>query len=113
MKAGKQEQAMRAYKEAQRIDPSDKAVARWLSAEIVRLGDAWFEAKDYSAALEHFLAALEIDPSDVTIWRKLGWTYYRLDRNQDTIDAFLEAYRLDPTDIELKKWLQTITKDQN
>lgn len=110
LEGGRKEHAMKAFEEARRLDPSDKEVARWLGAEIRKLGDAWFGVKDYKAALEHYLAALEFEASDVSLWRQLGWTHFRLGNKQDTIDAFMEAYRLDPSDTKLRDWLENFSR---
>lgn len=49
--------------------------------------------------------AAQENPRDSRVWRRLGIVYMRMGQDAQGIQCLEQALRLDPSDLELKKWL--------
>lgn len=86
--AGTPDAAIAAYREAVNLK-QDFAQAH------CNLGVMLGEQEDWTGAMESFLAAAEVAPLDVTVWRNLGEACLRLDRGPDAVIAAERAVDLD------------------
>lgn len=86
--AGTPDAAIAAYREAVNLK-QDFAQAH------CNLGVMLGEQDDWTGAMESFLAAAEVAPLDVTVWRNLGEACLRLDRGSDAVIAAERAVDLD------------------
>jgi tetratricopeptide (TPR) repeat protein len=62
------------------------------------LGQAYADSREFDKALEWFLKATAAQPSLAPAWRKLGDTYFEMDRWEDSMVAYRKANQLDPRD---------------
>jgi cytochrome c-type biogenesis protein CcmH len=56
---------------------------------------------DVETMIGRLAARLEKEPSDVTGWRMLGWSYFQTGRFADAVAAYDKAIALDPDNAEL------------
>jgi uncharacterized caspase-like protein len=59
-------------------------------------GMASFKEKDYTKALEEFLAATRLDPSSALAANNVGFTYHKLEQYEEAARWFEKAIALDP-----------------
>lgn len=63
----------------------------------IQQGAAALESGDFSAAEQHFSAALKLDPSRAELHANLGVAYYGDHKYENSIAEFKEAHRLNPS----------------
>ena len=61
-----------------------------------RTGEVQFAEKNYPAALEELMKAVELNPSDATYRNMLGLAYFAKKMNHEALKEFNEAVRLTP-----------------
>jgi tetratricopeptide (TPR) repeat protein len=83
------DEAIAGYRQAQQIFPDDYATAFNLAQTLHRKGDE-------AAAVEQYLRAIEMNPSDASFRLAIGISYERLDRRADAAAAYGEYLRLLP-----------------
>ena len=82
-------QVMSLFTQAQARDPGDFDVA-------IALGVLNNINRDYSFAIESFMRAVEIRPTDYTAWNKLGATLANSGLSQEALKAYHQALALKP-----------------
>jgi protein O-mannosyl-transferase len=87
--AGRRDDAMRAYREALRLEPRYAAAHFNLGADLV-------EAGDVAGALRHFEATVQLEPDSFDGHINLGNTLLLLDRVDDALSHLSEGVRLAP-----------------
>jgi outer membrane protein OmpA-like peptidoglycan-associated protein len=75
------------------------------AADFIQQGMTFFVAKDFKGALERFQAAIEAEPQNAEAYRKAGDCYLQLGDKNNAIVSFQKSYSLNPTDTQLKAWL--------
>jgi hypothetical protein len=64
----------------------------------------YFErVEEFEKAAGAFRASLATFPRDRDAWRRLGGALYKLQRYEESLDAYLEVLRIDPEDLEAHK----------
>ncbi len=63
-------------------------------AHDVEVGDEYFEAKNYSAALQRYQGAVEEKPGDTAIHVRLGRVFEKLEQIPQAIDQYKAAQNL-------------------
>lgn len=83
------EEALSAYEQAIRLDPT--FAASWK-------GKGWtlYHLNRYDDALAAFEQAIYLNPNSSDSWKGKGWAFYRLGRYDDALAAFEQSVRLDP-----------------
>jgi tetratricopeptide (TPR) repeat protein len=66
-------------------------------ATLLRLGHLCIFTQHIKKALQYFRAAIELDPSDESVWGDVGHCLSRLGDNKDAIPAFQKAVYLNPS----------------
>lgn len=74
--------------------------ARDTAAERAQLGEAAFRADDLQQALQHYISAVEADPTWSRAWNDVGAVAWSLGMPEDAVTAFRTALRLDPEDAD-------------
>lgn len=64
------------------------------------MGEAAFRADDLQLALQHYISAVEADPTWSRAWNDLGAVAWSLGQPEDAVMAFRTALRLDPEDAD-------------
>jgi len=59
-------------------------------------GDAYFEMKNYKAALKRFKKATELNPKEYLYWYDVGKSYHRLRKYKDAIKYYEKANAISP-----------------
>jgi peptidoglycan/xylan/chitin deacetylase (PgdA/CDA1 family)/uncharacterized caspase-like protein len=60
------------------------------------LGDRLFKERHYKEALDEFLAASKMEPSNALALNNVGYMYYRLGKNDDAITWYQKTIQVDP-----------------
>jgi len=60
------------------------------------LGNAYFDANQYEAAISAYRKSLELDPSNPDVWTDMGVMYRRSNRPEEAIKSFDQAIAVDP-----------------
>jgi len=89
MELGHTDAAIKAIKEAVRIEPDD-AVTQFF------IGAAYLKAGEPGNAIQSFQQAIRINPDFAEAHCKLGSAYAVLERKQEALEAFQEAIRVNP-----------------
>jgi tetratricopeptide (TPR) repeat protein len=98
--AGKDEEAVRAYREAIRLMPNAEEAVRPLADSWNNLGLAHDRMKRYEESVKDLRQAIRVDPSYSVPWYNLGIVYFHLAQYQDSIAAYKQCLKLDPNDAE-------------
>ena len=61
-------------------------------------------------ARDHYIRALDLKPTHSVPYRNLGSFYMKVGKTDKALDYYQEAYKLDPRDAELKKYLNQFRK---
>jgi len=72
------------------IDTFEKMLASGQDNDMLRftLGNAYFSAKDYAVASEHFAKAVEHNKEYSAAWKMLGRSYASLEKHAEALTAF-------------------------
>ena len=73
--------------------------------QLIQEGTDFFNSKDFKGALERFQAAADAEPQNAEAYRKAGDCYLQLGDKNGAIAAFQKSYTLNPSDTQLKAWL--------
>jgi cytochrome c-type biogenesis protein CcmH/NrfG len=78
------------------------AARRFPGSEPVQwaLGEFSMNRKDYVTAHDHFRRAVRADAKAVRSWIGLGSAAFRLQKNQESLDAFVKACKLNNRDLK-------------
>ena len=69
------------------------------------------ETKEYLLrARHHYIRALDLKPTHSVPYRNLGSFYMKVGKTDKALDYYQEAYKLDPQDAELEKYLNQFRK---
>ena len=105
----------RLYGEGRYAEAHEKYLEALLEAPdspIIRFndGNALYQGRDYESALESFRAAVESgDPQlAAAAWYNLGNTLYRQGALPESLEAFKQALRVDPADVDAKHNLERV-----
>lgn len=105
----------RLYEEGRYAEAHAKYLEALLEAPdspIIRFndGNALYQGQDYESALESFRAAVESgDPQlAAAAWYNLGNTLYRQGALPESLEAFKQALRADPADVDAKHNLERV-----
>ncbi len=105
----------RLYEEGRYAEAHEKYLEALLEAPdspIIRFndGNALYQGQDYESALESFRAAVESgDPQLASAaWYNLGNTLYRQGALPESLEAFKQALRADPADVDAKHNLERV-----
>ena len=123
-KAGKTEEAMSVYAEAEKVDPGccfpnkleDIAVLsdakdKGFPMAAYYLGDLWYDKKQYEAAKECWETAAEKLPEYPTVWRNLSLVYFnKTGEKEKALKAIEKAFELDTTDARVFLELDQLRK---
>ncbi len=62
---------------------------------------------DFAAAalIQQYEKATEDNPQDAEAWHQLGLAYWKAGKTQLSVQCLEQAYRLNPSDVKLKAWL--------
>jgi Flp pilus assembly protein TadD len=91
--SGNAASAIELYKKAIAIDPN-------LTDAYTKLGNMFFEQKDYTNAATYLEKAHRLNPDDTGITGTLGWAYYADLKYNDSIRIFKEMLDVDPDSAE-------------
>ncbi len=78
-----------------------------------RLGTAHSRAGHFDTALEMYNKALKIDNNDAGIYFNIGMTLCRKEDNQQALENFRKAAKLDSTLTESHKWIEKLENESN
>lgn len=88
-KAGRYEQALKAYEQAMQLDPGYARAYR-------SKGDVLFDRRRYEEALDTYQQAILLDPNHARIHRNIGDILSRLKRYDEALAAYEEAILIEP-----------------
>jgi len=60
------------------------------------LGNAYFDSKQYEAAISAYRKSLELDPNNPDVWTDMGVMYRRSNQPEEAIKSFDQAIAVDP-----------------
>jgi cytochrome c-type biogenesis protein CcmH len=61
---------------------------------------------DVDTLIQRLVARLEAAPNDIAGWRMLGWSYFNMERYEESASAYARGIELDPSSGELKRLYQ-------
>lgn len=93
-KAGRYEQALKAYEQIVQLDPDYARAYR-------SKGDVLFDLHRYEEALDPYRRAIRLDPNHARMHRNIGDILARLKRYDEALTAYDEAIRLEPQNTRL------------
>lgn len=64
---------------------------------LARLGDVYFEGRDYNSSAVQYKKALKINPSDIDSYNDLGLAYHYTGRTVEALNALKKGTGVDPT----------------
>jgi len=99
-KAGKDEEAARAYREAIRLMPNIEAAIHPLALSWNNLGLAHDRMKNYERSAKDLRQALRVQPDYSEAWYNLGIVYDHLEQYEKSIAAYRQCLKLNPNDAE-------------
>ena len=88
---GNDEKAIKALKQAVKLDP-DSANARYL------LGFAYSRRSEYKKSVEHLLEAHKLQPKEAEVARCLGWGVFQMGKREEGIVILQQASLASPHD---------------
>ncbi len=75
-----------------KVDPNK------IDSKSFQLGVKLYNDKLYKQAIEEFEKAIKVFPEDLSIYKYLGLTYYKLNEKQKALDTFNQAINISPND---------------
>jgi len=99
-KAGKDEEAARAYREAIRLMPNIEAAIHPLALSWNNLGLAHDRMKNYEQSVKDLKQALSVQPNYSEAWYNLGIVYDHLEQYEESIAVYKQCLKLNPNDAE-------------
>ncbi len=65
------------------------------SEEHFKAGLALYDQKDYPGAIKEFDSAIQINPENSDAYYFIGYSYYKMDRMDEAMAVFDQAYEID------------------
>ncbi len=90
-----------------KINPSS------IDSKSFQLGVKFYNDRLFKQALEEFEKATKLFPDDVSIYKYLGLTYYKLDEKEKALKVFNDALNITPKDIGILMSLGKIYTKEN
>ncbi|MFH1386049.1 MAG: tetratricopeptide repeat protein [bacterium] len=108
-KLGELESAFNNLKMALKIDDRDPAIniyANDLSLRLEKVGHGKFKAKRYNEAIALFRKATELKDDSLASWKEMGDSFRQLGMMTEANNAWREALKLDPDNVEMRAKLK-------
>ncbi len=90
-----------------RVELVISGVMEATATDLISEGMIMYNQKNYREALDRFLKALESDVRNSRAYQLAGNCYMILGAKPQAIQAYQKAYKFDPNNLDLKKWLET------
>lgn len=109
-RAGRTEEALESFKQANQLDPELVTAKSNLTNAYLALGQKHFEQRRVGGAVQAFARAVELDPNSIAARNNLGVALHTAGRSQEAAAQFRKVLELDPADADARNNLNAILR---
>ncbi len=81
-----------------------------LSEKSIKIGDYYFKRKNYVAAIQRYLEAIEYEPESTAAYEALGRAYEKNDQNPKALEVYRDFLRKNPDSPKASEFRMKIAK---